>query len=74
MKFCDAAACPSCPLRTNVPACLRHKAQFCIRLATEPSARGIYAVLDKMSLQLMEEAAAPEKETAVLLAASHQVT
>ena len=66
MTFCDADACPSCPLAGNVPSCLRHKAQFCLQLARETSGRGICTALAKMSLQLMEEAEALEKETAAL--------
>ena len=66
MDFCDADACPSCPLARNRPCCLRHKAQFCLRLARGLSTGGIRAALEKMSLHLMEEAEALEKETAVL--------
>jgi len=70
MKFCDAAECPSCPLAGNVPACLRNKAQFCLRLAQMPIADGIRRPLEKMGLYLMQEADALEKETAVLVRAT----
>jgi hypothetical protein len=72
MKFCDAAECPSCPLTGNVPACLRNKAQFCMRLAQMSCADGIRSPLEKMSLYLMQEADALEKETTVLATATNR--
>jgi hypothetical protein len=66
MKFCDSDACPSCPLGGNAPECLRYKAKFCTALARTTSARSVRAALDKLSVLLMEEAAALEKETAAL--------
>jgi hypothetical protein len=65
MKFCDAAACSSCPLREDVSACLRQKAQFCGWLMTKTYTSGIRTALEKMILQLMEEADAVEKEKAL---------
>jgi len=66
MTFCDAAACPSCPLAGNVPSCLRSKAQFCMRLARMPCATGVQGALEKMSLYLLAEADALDKEMTVL--------
>jgi hypothetical protein len=70
MKFCDAAECPSCPLAGNTPACLRNKAQFCMRLAQMSCADGIRGPLEKMSLYLMQEADALENETTALAKAT----
>ena len=66
MTFCDADACPTCPLAANMPCCLRHKAQFCMRLARRTSSGGFRTALEKMSSQLMAEADALEREAIVL--------
>jgi hypothetical protein len=66
MRFCDAEACHSCPAATDMPCCLRRKAQFCRWLARRRSARGIRGALETMSLQLMEDAEALEREAAAL--------
>ena len=66
MKFCDSEACPSCPHEGNIPDCLRRKANFCIALARTPSAQGAHVALERLSVLLLEEAAALEKETAAL--------
>jgi hypothetical protein len=65
MKLCDADACPDCSLSSDVPACLRRKAQFAIMLAHMPPASGIRSALEKLSSYLLDEAAALEKETAL---------
>jgi hypothetical protein len=62
MKSCDAEACPSCALPEGSPACLRHKAHFCTWLAEQKSSGAVREALAKMSLDLMEEAKAIEKE------------
>jgi hypothetical protein len=65
MTFCDADACPTCPLNATRPCCLRHKAQFCMRLARRTSRGGFRTALEKMSSQLMAEAEALEREAIV---------
>jgi hypothetical protein len=66
MKFCDADACPSCALAVDEYACLRHKARFCIELATTTSNNGLRVALEKLGLDLIAEADALVKERAVL--------
>ncbi len=66
MKFCDANACPSCSLVEGGAACLRHKALFCMWLATEVSNSAVRSALEKMSFDLMEEACSLERERALL--------
>lgn len=66
MKFCDADACHSCSAAADMPCCLRRKAQFCKWLARGRSARGIRGALETMSLQLMQDAEALEREAAAL--------
>jgi hypothetical protein len=66
MKFCDADACPTCSLVEGGGACLRHKARFCMWLATKISNSGVRSALERMSFDLMEEACALERERAVL--------
>jgi hypothetical protein len=63
MRFCDAEACNHCLLADgpNVAPCLRQKAQFCMWLSTMPFA-GNPAALEKLSLDLMDEACAVDKE------------
>jgi hypothetical protein len=53
-------------LAGNVPACLRNKAQFCKRLAQLSCADGIRGPLEKMSVYLLREADALEKEMTVV--------
>ena len=62
MKSCDADACQSCALPEGSPACLRQKAHFCIWVTTRASNGAVKAALEKMSLDLMEEANALERE------------
>jgi hypothetical protein len=62
MKFCDADACQSCALPEGSPACLRHKARFCTWLAAKTSSEPVRTALEKMSLDLMEDANALEQE------------
>jgi hypothetical protein len=66
MKFCDADACHSCPAAVDMPCCLRRKAQFCLWLAGSRSAPSIRGALETMSLRLMEDAEALEREAAAL--------
>jgi|HubBroStandDraft_6_1064221.scaffolds.fasta_scaffold126558_2 hypothetical protein len=61
MKFCEADACPSCSLAEGTPACLRQKGLFCMWLAAKSSHQGVRAALEKLSLDLMEEARAVER-------------
>jgi hypothetical protein len=61
MKFCDADACPSCSLTEGTPTCLRQKGNFCMWLAAKSSNHGIRAALEKLSLDLMEEARAADR-------------
>jgi hypothetical protein len=62
MEFCDADACPTCTLTEGTPACLRQKAKFCRWLASRVSGEAIKCALEKMSLDLIEEASAQERE------------
>jgi hypothetical protein len=66
MELCDADACPSCDLAEGEPACLRRKADFCARLAAATSGVGLRAALEKLSLDLLRESDALERERAVL--------
>jgi len=66
MKFCDPEICRSCPAAADMPCCLRRKAQFCMWLARRRSARAIRGALETMSLRLMEDAEALEREAAAL--------
>ena len=66
MRFCDADACSSCALVEDECACLRHKARFCIELATTTSNNGLRVALEKLGLDLIAEADALVKERAVL--------
>jgi hypothetical protein len=56
MEFCEADACPSCSLPEGTPACLRQKGHFCMWLAAKSSQQDVRAALEKLSLDLMEEA------------------
>jgi hypothetical protein len=64
MRFCDADACLDCSLADGTAACLRRKAEFCMWLATTrpPESR---STLERLSLELMEEASAIEKENSI---------
>jgi hypothetical protein len=67
MRFCDAGACSSCSL-ADLPdpaPCLRHKAHFCMWLSATVANDGLRAALEKMSLDLMDEASAVTKERAL---------
>ena len=66
MDFCDADACPSCDLEEGEPACLRRKADFCLRLAVRNLSADLRAGLAKLSLDLLRDSDALEKERAVL--------
>ena len=66
MKFCDADACPSCVLAANEQACLRHKAEFCAWLSANLSNSTVSAALEKLSADLMQEAAALKREKAII--------
>jgi hypothetical protein len=72
MKFCDADARPSCALPMDEYACLRHKARFCIELATTTSNNGLRVALEKLGLDLIAEADALVKERAVLSATKNR--
>jgi hypothetical protein len=63
MRFCDADACIDCSLahQAGMAACLRQKAQFCMWLSTTRPLEA-RAALEKLSLELMEDASAIEKE------------
>jgi hypothetical protein len=63
MRFCDADACTCCPLadQLSTASCRRHKAQFCMWLSTTQQG-GSRTALEKLSLELMDEASALEKE------------
>ena len=67
MRFCDAEACPDCPLADAVviSACLRKKAQFCMALSRTSLAMRIRDALDELSLELMDEAAVIEVELTI---------
>lgn len=62
MKFCDADACQSCALPEGSPACLRQKAHFCVWVSKKASNQVVRAALEQMSLDLMEEANALDRE------------
>ena len=66
MRFNDAYAYFYCSLanRPDMVACLRQKAQFFMRLSTTVDAEA-RAALEKLSLDLMDEASALEKEMAI---------
>ena len=67
MNFCDADNCSSCDLAEGEPECLRRKSDFCARLAVRIPHLGLRAALEKLSLDLMKESDALEREAAVLL-------
>ena len=66
MRFCDADACTDCLLadRPDMAPCLRQKARFCMWLSTTQPRSG-RAALERLSLELMDEASAIEKEFAI---------
>jgi hypothetical protein len=66
LDFCDADACPSCDLEEGEPACLRRKADFCLRLAVRNLSADLRAGLAKLSLDLLRDSDALEKERVVL--------
>ena len=66
MNFCDADACSSCDLAEGETACLRRKSDFCARLAVGIPGFGLRAALEKLSLDLMKESDALDREAAVL--------
>ena len=66
MNFCDADNCSSCDLAEGEPECLRRKSDFCVRLSLTIPHLGLRAALEKLSLDLMKESDALEREAAVL--------
>jgi hypothetical protein len=66
MRFCDVDACSSCELAADECACLRKKAQFCLWLSVRAANLKIRGVLEKLSVDLIAESEALEKEKAVL--------
>jgi len=69
MRFCDSDACQFCALadQPDIAPCHRRKALFCMGLskAQTPPLR---AALEELSLQLMDEATALDRERAIPLA------
>jgi hypothetical protein len=65
MKFCDADACLGCSRAEGTPVCLRHKAQFCMWLASKSLHQPVREALEKLSMDLIEEASAVEKTQAI---------
>src|SRR5262249_7116771 len=64
MKFCRPDRCPSCPLAEDKPACLRQKAEFCAWLAARISNRDLRIAVERMRLELLQEADRREKVAA----------
>jgi hypothetical protein len=61
MRFCRPDLCPSCPLAEDKPACLRQKAEFCAWLAARISNPDLRTAVEKMRLELLQEADTFEK-------------
>jgi hypothetical protein len=67
MKFCRPDLCRSCPLAKDKPACLRQKVEFCTWLAARISNPDLHAAVEKMRLELLDEADAREKVIVAIL-------
>ena len=67
MKFCRPDLCPSCPLAEDRPACLRQKAEFCAWLAARMSNRDLRSAVEKMRLELLQEADALQKAAVAVI-------
>ena len=67
MRFCDEDACTCCSLadRPDMAPCLRQKALFCMWLSTQTEGSDARAALEELSLELMDDARAVEKECAI---------
>ena len=67
MRFCDDDACAYCSLadRPDMAPCVRQKALFCMWLSTQTKDAYFRAALEGLSLELMDEARAVEKEWAI---------
>jgi len=66
VTFCDADACSSCGLAEGDPDCLRRKADFCLWLAVKFPRAALGAALNKLSLNLIKDSEALERERAIL--------
>jgi hypothetical protein len=62
VTFCDADACCSCGLVEGHPDCLRRKAIFCRELAAGFVGAALGAALNKLSLALLKDADALDRE------------
>ena len=65
MLFCSAEKCALCLLVEGSANCLRKQAQSCMFLSKKVFSRGVRDALEELSLMLMDEASAVEKESAI---------
>jgi hypothetical protein len=62
MYFCSAEQCALCFLVSGSAGCLRKQATRCMRLSKTVARRGVRDALEELSLILMDEARALDKE------------
>jgi hypothetical protein len=65
MLFCSAEKCVLCLLMEGSAGCLRKQALSCMRLSKHAFGRAVRYALEELSLMLMDEADAVEKEQAI---------
>ncbi len=65
MLFCSSEKCAICSVIEGSADCLRRQAQRCMALSKRVLSRGVHGALEELSLNLMDEARAVEKERSI---------
>jgi hypothetical protein len=62
MLFCSAEKCAICSVIEGTADCLRKQAERCVAISKSVFGHGVHDALEELSLNLMDEARAVEKE------------